>query len=125
MLTRTRQAFLNVHEWPGIAPGYTREPVVAGQIFSNEPGYYVEGQYGVRLESAILTKPCKTDVEFGGKWLKFERLTQIPIQKSLVDFKLLSASEKKWLEEHNEACRKAVLPLLGDDKRAIRWLKRQ
>lgn len=66
-----------MHEWPGIAPAYTQEPIVSGQIFSNEPGYYVEGKYGVRLESAILAHHVKTDVNFGGRWLAFERLTQV------------------------------------------------
>ena len=67
---------MNVHEWPGIVPGYTTEPLVAGQIFSNEPGYYVEGKFGARLESAVLVKEVSTDVDFGDGWFAFERLTQ-------------------------------------------------
>lgn len=50
---------------------------------------------------------------------------QVPIQKSLVDMKLLSERERQWLLQHNESVKKTMLPLLQNDKRAMRWLKRQ
>lgn len=116
---------MNVHEPPGISSGYT-EPIQVGQIFSNEPGFYVEGQFGVRIESAVLVKHVKTDVEFGSPdWMGFERLTQVPIQKSLVDWELLSSREKQWLKSHNNSCKQAILPLIQNDRRAVKWLKRQ
>lgn len=49
----------------------------------------------------------------------------MPIDIKLVDFALLSPSEKAWLKHHNQLCRDKLLPLVKDDKRAVRWLKRQ
>lgn len=51
---------------------------------SNEPGYYVEGKYGVRLESAVLVTQTSTEVDFGGRWLAFERLTQVWINDHIL-----------------------------------------
>ena len=75
------------------------------------------------------------------QWLGFERLTrvsllrlrstcphncvQVPIQKSLVDYALLNASEREWLKAHNRQCQKTLLPLLKHDKRAAKWLRSQ
>lgn len=117
--------YLSVHEGPhGIAVGNS-VPLVPGNITSNEPAYYEEGAFGIRIESVLLVRKVDTDRNFGGQWLGFERLTQIPIQASFVDHALLSKEEKRWLEGHNRECMKRVMPLLGEDKRARKWLKRQ
>lgn len=48
----------------------------------------------------------------------------MPIQTRMVEWGLLSREERKWLEEHNRTCRDKLLPLVQDDKRAVRWLKK-
>jgi Xaa-Pro aminopeptidase len=125
-ITRTGHgigSFLTVHEGPvGIASSpLNTTPLQPGHIVSNEPGFYKEGSFGVRIESAVLVQQCHRG------WHKFERLTRVPIQTSLVDFSLLSRHEAAWLKAHNEGCKADVLPLLvkTGDKRAVKWLKSQ
>ncbi|KAJ7599170.1 Creatinase/aminopeptidase [Mycena floridula] len=92
----------------------------AGHVVTNEPGFYDEGKFGCRIESTIVCVKKKTLRGFGGddNWLGFDRCTRVPIQTKLVDFSLLSHEEKVWLQHHNEACYKALKPLLKHDKRA-------
>lgn len=118
-------SYLNVHEGPQRISGASNEPLREGQFVSIEPGYYEEGQFGIRIESIYLVKQVDTRRNFGsGKWLGFERITHIPIDTRLVDWKLLSGEELKWLKEHNRACAKAVLPLLSKGATdAKKWLK--
>lgn len=124
-------SFLNVHEGPqgfSTSSGGSRVPVVLqpNMCLSNEPGFYEEGAYGIRTESIVIVRPVKTRRGFGGadKWLGFERLTVVPIDTRLVDWKLLTPDEARWLKEHNRWCRTKLLPLLHGDKRAQRWVKR-
>ncbi len=124
-------AFLGVHEGPqgfSTSSGGAKTPVPLrpGMMLSNEPGFYEEGSYGIRTESIIFVKEVQTRRNFGGaKWFGFERITQVPIDRSLVDFKLLSSDEWQWLRDHNESVKKAVLPHLKHDRLAQRWLKSQ
>ncbi|GAA5942402.1 hypothetical protein JCM1841_004287 [Sporobolomyces salmonicolor] len=105
---------------------YFNTPFLPGHLTSNEPGYYEAGAYGIRIESVIGVKEVKTRRDFGDrKWLGFERFTMIPIQSKLVDFSLLSPKEAKWLREHNRLCVEKLLPLVKDDKRAVKWLTGQ
>ncbi|KAI3618518.1 hypothetical protein CBS9595_002881 [Malassezia furfur] len=123
-------AFLNVHEGPygfSSSSGGAKEPVAleAGMAVSDEPGFYEEGSYGVRIESVFLVQHLGTYRDFGGAWLGFELLTRVPISTKMVDWALLTDDEKAWLREHNALVRRDVLPLVRDDARAVRWLQRQ
>lgn len=123
-------AFLNVHEGPyGFSSSSrgAKVPValVEGMAVSDEPGFYEEGSYGVRIESVFLVQSLGTYRDFGGAWLGFELLTRVPISTKMVDWSLLTDDEKVWLRDHNALVRRDVLPLVKDDKRAVRWLKRQ
>ncbi|UZJ51629.1 hypothetical protein CBS101457_000949 [Exobasidium rhododendri] len=125
-------SFLNVHEGPqgfSTSSGGAQIPaeLQVNMCISNEPGFYEEGHYGIRTESCIVVKSVKTRRDFGGSgtWLGFERLTVVPIYKNLVNVKLLTKEEAKWLKSHNQWCREQLQPLLKDDKRALRWLKGQ
>ncbi|VDC07707.1 unnamed protein product [Peniophora sp. CBMAI 1063] len=117
-------SYLAVHEGPH---GFGIEvPIVAGNVITNEPGFYKEGSFGVRLESALVVVPVKTKHEFNGPiWLGFERLTCVPIQTKMCLRALMSPEEKAWLKEHNRTCLERLEPLLKHDKRAVKWLKRQ
>jgi len=116
--------FLNVHEGPhgfGIAV-----PLEIGNIITNEPGFYKEGSFGIRIESALVVKRVTTKGKFGGnQWLGFERLTQVPIQTKMIKMELLTKEEKAWVKDHNIACRTRLDPLIAHDKRAVRWIRRE
>lgn len=125
-------SYLNVHEGPqgfSTSSGGAAIPAILQEnmCISNEPGFYEEGSYGIRIESCIRVKSVCTRRGFNGhdNWLGFERLTVVPIDKSLIDWKLLGEDEIRWVHEHNKWCKEKLKPLLKDDKRALRWLKRQ
>ncbi|SPO21611.1 probable aminopeptidase P, cytoplasmic [Ustilago trichophora] len=124
-------SFLDVHEGPqgfSTMSGGSKKPVALQEnmVLTNEPGFYEEGHYGIRTESLLAVKRVDTHRNFGGvAWYGFERITQVPIATNLVDFSLLSYSEVRWLKEHNAEVRKVLMPLIKDDKRAVRWLRRQ
>ena len=86
--------FLNVHEGP---QGISRKNKVVfkrGMIVSNEPGYYESGKFGIRIENLVTVKKNK-------KNLRFEDLTLVPIDKTLVEKKLLNKNEIKWLNNYH------------------------
>jgi len=117
-------SFLNVHEGPH---GFSSNiPLVPGHVITNEPGFYLEGKWGMRIESALAVRRVKTKGEFSGDiWLGFERLTCVPIQTRMVKENMLTKEEKQWLKDHNKKCLERLEPYLKDDKRALKWLKRE
>ncbi len=82
--------FLNVHEGPQAISKRNNIKLREGMILSNEPGFYLQGKYGVRIENLVYIKKEKNN-------LVFKNLTLAPIDISLVNFKLLSSQEKKYL----------------------------
>ena len=86
-------AFLGVHEGPvGISSRYPT-PLEAGNVLSNEPGYYKAGEYGIRIENLIVVREAE---RFPG-YLEFETLTLAPIDTRLIDRALLTPAERDWL----------------------------
>lgn len=80
----------------------------------------------MRIESALAVRRVKTKGEFSGDiWLGFERLTCVPIQTRMVKEAMLTKEEKQWLKDHNRKCLDRLEPYLKDDKRALKWLKRE
>ncbi len=114
-------SFLGVHEGPQrIAKAGSDEPLQPGMIVSNEPGYYKEGEYGIRIENLIyVTDPAEIE---GGEipMMGFENLTWAPIHKSLVDVHLLAPAEVAWLDAYHAGVREHVLPLVEGD--VASWL---
>lgn len=117
-------SFLTVHEGPH---GFSSTvPLVPGHVVTNEPGYYKKDAWGIRIESALLVvraKPKHSTKE--DSWLSFERMTCVPIQTRMVKDSMLTKEEKSWLKEHNQRCYDKLAALLKDDKRALKWLKRE
>eukprot|EP00455_Lapot_gusevi_P006626 TRINITY_DN1282_c0_g1_i12.p1 TRINITY_DN1282_c0_g1~~TRINITY_DN1282_c0_g1_i12.p1 ORF type:complete len:185 (-),score=54.88 TRINITY_DN1282_c0_g1_i12:127-681(-) len=98
-------AFLNVHEGPhGISSTVRRASVLStalqpGMVVSNEPGYYEDGQFGIRIESILAVKRLELPHRFGGvDYLGFENFTLVPIQIKLMDLSLLNTEEKQWYQ---------------------------
>ena len=86
--------FLNVHEGPQSISKYNCVRLKEGMILSNEPGFYKKNQYGIRIENLIYIKKIK-------KNLFFENLTYAPIDIELINFKMLTKNEKKYLFDYH------------------------
>lgn len=108
--------FLNVHEGPqGISYHARPEPQTAmeeGMVTSIEPGLYREGKWGIRLENLVVNQ-IAMNTEFG-KFLRFETLTQCPIDTRCIDKSLMTEGEISWLNRYHEEVRKNLLPLVAD-----------
>ena len=82
--------FLNVHEGPQSISKINKIKIQEGMILSNEPGFYKKDSFGIRIENLVFVKKIK-------KKLFFENLTLAPIEKELINYKLLSSAEKNYL----------------------------
>ena len=87
--------FSNVHEGPQAISRGNKVKFKAGMIVSNEPGFYKKNNFGIRIENLIYVKKNKNK-------LKFENLTLAPIDKTLIEKKLLTISEKNWLNNYHK-----------------------
>ncbi|MDB5682352.1 MAG: peptidase, partial [Sphingomonas bacterium] len=118
-------AYLSVHEGPqriasGAAFSGGDEPLQAGMILSNEPGYYKTGEYGIRIENLVLVEPR----EIAGAekaMLGFETLTFAPIDRELIDAGLLDAGERDWIDRYHAEVARRIGPELPADVRT--WLE--
>ncbi|WDR05338.1 aminopeptidase P family protein [Devosia rhodophyticola] len=110
-------AFLAVHEGPiGISPRHT-VPFDAGMIFSNEPGFYKAGEYGIRIENLLIVQPST----LGENYLDFETLTLVPIDRRLIEAELLEPAEREWLNAYHQRVWTEIGPrLTGEVKQ---WLQ--
>lgn len=91
--------FMNIHEGPYVQQDPSHPlvaPLEGGMIISNEPGHYVENDYGIRVESHLLTVPSKN-----AGFLEFETISRLPIDPRLIDRSLLTAAERRWLGEYH------------------------
>ncbi|SEJ02601.1 Xaa-Pro aminopeptidase [Sphingobium sp. AP50] len=115
-------SFLSVHEGPQrIATfGGGDEPLAAGMILSNEPGYYKTGEYGIRIENLVLVEErAIPDAE--KPMLGFETLTFAPIDRAVIATEILSEAERAWLDAYHAAVLDLIGPQLEGD--ALAWLK--
>ncbi|MFN4185405.1 MAG: aminopeptidase P family protein [Hyphomonas sp.] len=115
--------YLGVHEGPHrIAKPWNPVPLMPGMIVSNEPGFYKAGGYGIRIENLQYVTPAE-DIP-GGEiaMLGFECLTFAPLSRDLIDVKLLSREERRWVNDYH----KRVVKVLGRklDGEAKDWLKK-
>lgn len=118
-------AALNVHEGPqSISPRFGNPtPLRPGMVLSNEPGYYEDGGFGIRIENLLVVKQAITEHTFGDKkYLEFYPLTHIPIQKKLIDWELMSGKDCKWLNEYHQQVWEQVSPRV-EDQEVLEWLK--
>jgi Xaa-Pro aminopeptidase len=111
-----------VHEGPvSIRQESNQEFIREGNILSNEPGIYREGEYGIRIENLILCQK-KKQTTFGS-FLGFETLTLCPIDKKLINKEILTSDELEWLNKYHETVLEKLSPYLMDD--VLEWLKVQ
>ncbi|MAR79735.1 MAG: X-Pro aminopeptidase [Rhodospirillaceae bacterium] len=94
--------FLNVHEGPQNISKYENNiKLEEGMIISNEPGYYKEGEYGIRIENLVAVRR-ENNFSSEKKFLKFETLTLAPIDLNLIEIGLLDKNEIEWINSYHE-----------------------
>lgn len=122
-------SYLNVHEGPmgiGIRINYTDSPLQIGNVLSNEPGFYKDGSFGIRIENMVVVKEVKTANNFGGKkFLGFDTVTRVPFCRKLIDVKQLLPGEIEWINKYHQTVKADTLSLLGDDQLSKDWLLRE
>jgi Xaa-Pro aminopeptidase len=117
-------SYLCVHEGPqSISPRCTGAPLEPGNILSNEPGYYLDGAYGIRIENLMCVKKDEDLSRNGQVFYHFDELTRCPIDTRLVSQSLLTQHEKHWLNAYHRRVLRELLPLLRDNK-TMAWLRR-
>ncbi|WP_170608625.1 aminopeptidase P family protein [Ruegeria arenilitoris] len=114
--------YLSVHEGPQRLSRISHVPLEPGMILSNEPGYYREGAFGIRLENLVVVEKAPTlpggDVERA--MLNWRTLTYVPIDRRLIVADMLSGDERAWLNNYHSDVAKKIRPRLGGD--AQLWL---
>ena len=114
-------SFLSVHEGPARISKVQSVALEPGMILSNEPGYYKAGAYGIRIENLVLVRAA-LDVAGGERPLmSFETLTLAPIDRALVEARLLASDEIVWLDAYHARVRETLGPLVDED--TVAWLK--
>lgn len=114
-------AFLSVHEGPQRLSRMSDVPLEPGMILSNEPGYYREGAFGIRLENLIVVEPAPALAGADARsHLAFETLTFVPFDRRLILVDMLSPGERDWLNVYHADVRLNLSPRLGAE--ALDWL---
>jgi Xaa-Pro aminopeptidase len=113
-------SYLGVHEGPQRIAKLGAAPLEPGMIISNEPGYYKEGHYGIRIENLVLVEERKIPGA-ERKMLGFETLTLCPIDRRLIKTSLLTHDERGWLNGYHARVLKVIGPLVDKETRV--WLK--
>lgn len=117
-------SYLGVHEGPQrIAKAVNTQPLLTGMILSNEPGYYREGHWGIRIETLQVVTP-PTPIPGGERPMHgFEQLTFAPLDRRLIDVALLTLSERDYVDAYHAETLAKVGPLL--DGEVLTWLENQ
>jgi Xaa-Pro aminopeptidase len=115
--------YLNVHEGPqAISPTRcTGAALEEGNVLSNEPGFYLEGGYGIRIENLMQVIKDEEHSRNGRPFFRFEILTLCPIDRRLIDPALLTDGERQWVNRYHRQVQQTLRPLLSSD--AARWLR--
>lgn len=109
-------AYLCVHEGPQRIARGGDVALQPGMILSNEPGYYREGAFGIRIENLIVVTQSPPLPQGDARdMLCFETLTWVPIDRNLIDTGLLTNEERAWIDTYHATCRENIGPLLPDD----------
>jgi Xaa-Pro aminopeptidase len=115
-------SYLNVHEGPHqFRMEWKPAPLVAGMTITDEPGLYLEGKFGVRVENTLLVVPAM-ETAFG-RYLQFEPLTLCPIDKRPIMVEMLTDEERRWLNDYHALVYQRLSPCLTQEEND--WLKAQ
>ena len=84
-------------------------------ITSNEPGYYEDKNFGIRIENICYTTEIETPNNFNGKkYCSFDTISLVPLQNNLIETSILSVAEKDWINNYHEKVRSTLLPLMQE-----------
>ncbi len=112
-------AFLSVHEGPQrISRAWSAATLEPGMILSNEPGYYRDGEFGIRCENLVVVQALNGELET--PMYGFDVLTLVPFDRRLIDVGLLSPAEQAWIDAYHRRVEDTVAPLLDEPDR--QWL---
>lgn len=112
--------YLWVHEESASISKRGNDPIEPGMIISNEPGYYKEGEYGIRIESLVLAQKLGVCPDTGKDLIGFETITLCPIDQRLIVVDMLTTLERDWLNAYHARVRDTLSPLLSGAERE--WL---
>ncbi len=115
-------AYLSVHEGPQRLSKVSHVPLQPGMILSNEPGYYREGAFGIRIENLVVVQeaPALPGGDDERAMLNWRTLTYVPIDRRLIVVDMLTTAERDWLNAYHRDVAEKIRPRLGDD--AQLWL---
>ena len=113
-------SYLSVHEGPARISKLGSTPLKRGMILSNEPGYYKAGEYGIRIENLVLVVEGPKAAGAEKPLNAFETLTLAPIDRRLIERKLMTAAEISWLDAYHARVAEELTPLVDDATRP--WL---
>lgn len=114
-------SYLSVHEGPHqIRMEWKPQPLQAGMTITVEPGIYLPGHFGVRIENTMLVIPAFENE--GNEYLQLEPLTLCPIDTTPIDFSMLTNDELQWLNEYHQLVYDQLSPLLTSDE--CQWLRK-
>lgn len=119
-------AALNVHEGPQSISSrfWNTQPLLSSMVCSNEPGYYEDGAFGVRIENLFVVVEAPTPHRFGGQsFYTCKPITMCPIQKKLIDVSLLNDEEKAWVNDYHARVYSALQPRLQGQDGESAWLE--
>jgi len=114
-------SFLGVHEGPCSISKRSTVPLEPGMILSNEPGYYEEGAFGIRIENLVIVDDASTPEGGNREMLSFETITLAPVDLRLIDPSLLATEHVAWLNAYHTRVYEALYPMLDDETRE--WLE--
>ncbi len=114
-------SYLSVHEGPQRLSRLSEVPLKSGMILSNEPGYYRDGAFGIRIENLIVVREAKRpDGGDAREMLCFETLAFVPIDRRLIKVEMLSGGEREWLNTYHQMTMKKLTPKVSPAAR--KWL---
>lgn len=125
-------SYLSVHEGPHqIRMEYRPAPLHAGMTVTDEPGVYLEGKFGVRIENTLLTRRYTTPLQEAGRghesptaeYLEFESLTLCPIDREPIITDMLTAEERGWLNDYHRRVYESLSPYLTSEEKT--WLEKE
>lgn len=111
--------FLNVHEGPHGIGNYPNNPPLAhGMVVTNEPGYYLKGEFGIRIENMLVVIESEDKTS-----LCMENITIVPYERNLLDYSLLSDDYIKFIDDFHKEVKDKLTPFVKNDPLALKYLE--
>lgn len=113
---------LSVHEGPQRISKASTSALKPGMTITNEPGYYIDGKYGIRIENLCIVTDAKEKSSLGWDFCQLETASLCPFDRNLIDKKILEKKHVDWINEYHIRCRNYLHPLLSHDPEAQKYL---